>query len=490
VTSALPYDGWSLAAIAVASACLAAASRRSLTTTTRLGLIAAAAFVLRLDPAWQYSLHVWDESVHAVVARHLAVHPLTPTLYDPPLLPVPDDNWTEAHVWLHKPPLALWLMAASLSIFGISPLAMRLPSLLLGTLGVLLTYLTGRRLFGARAGLLAAAFQAVSGLLIALSSGRRVADHVDTALITCVQLSIWLAVTATGDAGARRRLLRAGLAGAAMGAAILAKSFPALIALIVAAVVWASADGAARAMKKIALFAAAAACVAAPWLISIRLRFPVEAREADAYTLRHITEVLEGHAGSAWSYLLAMPHYFGELIYVPVVAFLIGACRRDSSAGARAVAIWVVVPYAVFSSMATKLPGFVAIAAPALFLAQAQVWVAWRDRVPSMTRRPARWALAALLVLLACLPARYLLEPAGALERRDRFPAMTRQFMALDRLIGAPIAVIYGVPHPFELMFYSRHLAFERPPRADEIETLRRQRVPVFVYQDGELRER
>jgi hypothetical protein len=107
-----------------------------------------------------------------------------------------------------------------------------------------------------------------------------------------------------------------------------------------------------------------------------------------------------------------------------------------------------------------------------------------------MTRRPARWALAALLVLLACLPARYLLEPAGALERRDRFPAMTRQFMALDRLIGAPIAVIYGVPHPFELMFYSRHLAFERPPRADEIETLRRQRVPVFVYQDGELRER
>jgi 4-amino-4-deoxy-L-arabinose transferase len=489
VTSALPYDGWSLATIAVAVACLAAATRRSFTMATRLVLVLGAALVLRLDPAWQSSLHLWDESVHAVVAKRLALHPLTPTLYDPPVLPAPAGDWTAAHVWLHKPPLALWLMAASLSIFGTSALAMRLPSLVLGTLGVLLTYLTGRQLFGERAGLLAAAFQAVSGLLVALSSGRRVADHVDTALITFVQLSVWLAVTATaGDD--RRNRMRAALAGAVMGAAILAKSFPALIALGVAAVVWVAADGPWRAAKKIGLFVAAAAAVTMPWLISIRMRFPVEAREADAYTLRHITEVLEGHAGSAWSYVLAMPHYYGELVYVPVVVFLVGACRREAAAGTRAVACWLVAPYVVFSAMATKLPGFVAIAAPALFLAQARVWVTWRDRLSSMRRRPARWALAALLVLLACLPGRYLLEPTGALERRDRFPAMTRQFMELDRDITAPVAVIYTVPRPFELMFYSRHLAFERPPRPDEIETLHRQRVPVFVYRDGTLIER
>src|SRR6187549_82796 len=124
----LPYDGWSVGAIVVSSLCLLAATRRTMPTTGRLACITVAAFVIRLDPAVQTSLHTWDESVHAVVARHMVTNPLTPTLYTHPILPAPAESWTESGIWLHKPPLTFWLIAVSLGTFGMHAIALRLPS--------------------------------------------------------------------------------------------------------------------------------------------------------------------------------------------------------------------------------------------------------------------------------------------------------------------------------------------------------------------------
>jgi 4-amino-4-deoxy-L-arabinose transferase len=107
-----------------------------MSTTGRLACIAVAAFVIRLDPAVQSSLHLWDESVHAVVGKHMVTNPLTPTLYTRPILPPAPDAWMESGIWLHKPPLTFWLMAVSLASFGTHAIAIRLPSLLLSTLGV------------------------------------------------------------------------------------------------------------------------------------------------------------------------------------------------------------------------------------------------------------------------------------------------------------------------------------------------------------------
>ena len=480
VTPALPYDVWSVAAIVAAAICFVVAVQRSRSVRARLAAIAVAALILRLDPSWQESLHHWDESVHAVVASNLIAHPLTPTLYESRLLTAAPGDWAEAHVWLHKPPLALWLMAASLALFDVSALAARLPSVVLSTCGVVLTFLIGRRAFGDRVGLLAATFQAVNGLLVSLAAGRRVADHVDTTLITCVQLSVWLALSATGD-DARRDTRRAALAGAAMGAGLLAKSFPALIALVVAAIAWFAMDDVRRAGRKLGVLVAAAVAVAGPWAIYTRIRFPAEAQHTLQYTLRHITEVLEGHGGASWSYVSAMPHYFGELVYVPAALFLYNVVRRPQ-ASTRAIAAWLVLTYVTFSLMATKLTAFVAIAAPALFLAQAHTWIWLRD-IAAASRRPRRLALAVLLGLLILLPARYLLEPTGPLERRDRTQALTRQFMTLDHSLGVPQAVIFNVPRPYELMFYSRHEAYGRMPNRDEVAELHRRGIPIYLYQ-------
>ena len=261
---ALPFDGWSVAAILVTAACLGAAARSSLPSYFRLSLIVLAAIPLRLDPAWQESLHVWDESAHAVVAKNLVSHPLVPTLYDQPVLAAPTLFWTETEVWLHKPPLALWLMALSLWTFGVHAIALRLPSLILSTLAVVTTFAIGRRVFDARVGLLAAAFQTVNGLLVTLSSGRRVADHVDTALVLIVELGVLAIVSSTGE----RRVTRAAwLAGIAAGLGMLTKSFPALVIVVVALAAWTAAYGFGRAAGLVARVVVATAVVCLPWIV-------------------------------------------------------------------------------------------------------------------------------------------------------------------------------------------------------------------------------
>ena len=130
-----------------------------------------AALLIRTDAACQRSLHTWDESYHALVAKNLIQQPWKPTLYRTPVLPYDLQDWTANHVWLHKPPGALWLMAASMALFGVNELALRAPSVLLSTLGVLLTFLIGRALFSERVGLLAAGFHAVNGFLVAIAAG-------------------------------------------------------------------------------------------------------------------------------------------------------------------------------------------------------------------------------------------------------------------------------------------------------------------------------
>ncbi|HVQ42545.1 MAG TPA: glycosyltransferase family 39 protein [Vicinamibacterales bacterium] len=476
----LPYDAWSVGAIVVSSLCLLIATRRTMSTPGRLAWIAVAAFIIRLDPAAQSSLHLWDESVHAVIARHMAADPLTPALYTHPILPPPIDSWTESGVWLHKPPLTFWLIGVSLATFGMHAIALRLPSLLVSTLAVVVTFLVGRRVFDVRIGLLAAAFQAVNGLLVSLSSGRRVADHVDTLLLTCVELGVLAVVTGLDN---RRVARSAWLAGAAMGLGVLTKSFPALIVAAVAAAAWQEAFGFRRAAGLLGRLLAAAALVCGPWMVYVRIRFPEEATAAARYTWRHVTTVVEGHEGSVWAYVDAMPRFFGELVYLPLAWFLFVASRPGASVMQRAVAVWLVVPYLVFSLMATKLSAFIAIAAPAIFLAEAWAWMALRDRVRASGSRVTSLAGAALLVLLAALPARLLLEPTGSFERRDRHPVASREAMELERTLGLDDAVVFNVPHAFEMMFYTRYAAYGRLPLPAEIEKLHERGIPIFIYQ-------
>jgi 4-amino-4-deoxy-L-arabinose transferase-like glycosyltransferase len=538
----------------------------------------AAGLVLRMYAGCDLFLHTWDERYHALVAKHLMQHPLVPTLYDQPVLPYDYRDWRANHVWLHKPPLPLWMMAASMRLLGADEIAMRLPSLALSALAVLLTYVIGTHFGGRRVGLLAAGFQAVNGYLLQLPGGRVAVDHVDNAVIFFVELAIVLAVMEprwrdgqrpAWPAWAIRAVpVLAPLAiGAATGLAVLSKSLPGLLPIPVwLAMQWGRRRPAGQTAAGLLAIAASCAAVALPWQLYVWREFPREARWESAYSLHHLRVPIEGLSGSPLYHLLKMPRFFGELIWIAVGWFLaglamaawrlararrrrapeapageaelasigmpakradampLGASRREipplleePAAQARerqsaqlraargagwpwrdlpALATWVLLPYLAFSLAATKLGGYVMVAAPALFIVEAGFWLWLWDRRPrrpghlphpapavtseagppvadgrppgprrrfaTAARRTLHWAV---LVLLPLLPLRYTVERMKIRPGYDRNPAWARALRELPARLGpgSPV-VLFHLDRPLEAMFYTPYVAYEGLP--------------------------
>jgi 4-amino-4-deoxy-L-arabinose transferase len=117
-----------------------------------------------------------DEGLHASIAQAM----------------VEGGNWTTPQFlgqpFLDKPILYFWVQAASLSWFGESEMAVRLPGLFFGLLGAVTTALLARRLFSRRVGLLAGILYATTILPTALAQA---ASH-DVALIPWINLVILL----------------------------------------------------------------------------------------------------------------------------------------------------------------------------------------------------------------------------------------------------------------------------------------------------------
>ena len=70
--------------------------------------------------------------------------------------------------WVH-PPTAKLIMSASIALFGFTPFAYRLPSVLAGLFTLLMTWLIAKKVFGAEAGLVAVGLLAIDGLFFVMS---------------------------------------------------------------------------------------------------------------------------------------------------------------------------------------------------------------------------------------------------------------------------------------------------------------------------------
>jgi 4-amino-4-deoxy-L-arabinose transferase len=172
-------------------------------------------------------IHPWDERYHALVAKNLMSDFSEPTLYKYPLLNHENTDWRYCHIWLHKQPLPLWSISASLYMFGLDDFFVRLPSLLLSTLSLLITFLIGKNLFNDKVGLMACFFQAINGFIIELTSGRIATDHVDVFYMFFIQLAIWFVVKFYKS----RNSLFVVLTGFSIGLAVLCKWLPALMVI-------------------------------------------------------------------------------------------------------------------------------------------------------------------------------------------------------------------------------------------------------------------
>ena len=294
-----------------------AALHRAALHRAALALILFGSFLLELHHLDHPAVKPLDEVFHAIVARNFLKHPLTPTLVERPYLAYNASDWLTNHIWLHKPPMALWQIALSYRLFGVNTLGLRFPSAVLATLSAWLTYLIGAELLDPTAGLIAAALQAFNPVVMMLVHGYVFSDHVDISLLFWTELAIYFLIRAVRT-GKRIDLI---LCGVAQGLAFLSKTFPALIVSGVALAAWllprtflargkVSRLGG-RGMGWIIL---ATAVTAGPWMASTAIRFPDKFSYENLQILHHVNQNVENWAGPwdrlAFGYWISIFHVF------------------------------------------------------------------------------------------------------------------------------------------------------------------------------------
>ncbi|MEP7320553.1 MAG: glycosyltransferase family 39 protein [Saprospiraceae bacterium] len=291
-----------------------------------------------LDPF----LHDWDERFHALVARNMMHHPFQPMLRANPINNNYDPTqWCCSHIWLHKPPLFLWQMGLSMKTIGVSLFSMRLPSVLMGSIMILLLYriaflCTGEK----RIALIAALLLAFSNFQLQMIAGIKGMDHNDIAFGFYVLSGLW----AYSEYLKNPTLLWGILIGVLSGFAILNKWLIGLLPYLGWGVnILLQSDKQLLKKEINYLIKSVLVCcvIFLPWQIYTWLTFPDLARFEQSYNWRHITEALEGHSGSVFYYAEHFSDFFGHWVYylIPIGIILM---LRDSSVNQRLLRAFLV----------------------------------------------------------------------------------------------------------------------------------------------------
>ena len=105
-----------------------------------------------------------------------------------------------------KPPLALWVQALSVRVFGFHSLSILVPQALMGVATVVLVYDLTRRRWGRIAGFVAGLALATTPIAVAISRH----NNPDALLVLCCTAALWFTVRALED-GRTRWLVWAGV---------------------------------------------------------------------------------------------------------------------------------------------------------------------------------------------------------------------------------------------------------------------------------------
>jgi 4-amino-4-deoxy-L-arabinose transferase-like glycosyltransferase len=164
-----------------------------------------------------------------------------------------------------KPPLALWIQALSVRVFGYHPLAILVPQALIGVASVVLVYDLVRRRFGRLGGFVAGLALALTPIAVAVSRH----NNPDALLVLCSVAAIWCTVRAL--ASGRTRWLA--LAGLCVGLGFETKMGVALMVVpgIAAAYLWVAPVGRARALRQLGAGGLVALLVGGAWPLLVEL---------------------------------------------------------------------------------------------------------------------------------------------------------------------------------------------------------------------------
>jgi len=158
-----------------------------------LGLLALTA-VLNL---WDLSINGWANTYYSAAVKSMSTswHDFLFASLDKTGLMTVD-----------KPPLAFWVQALSVRVFGFHPLSILVPEALMGVAAVALVYDMTRRMFGRVAGSVAGLTFALTPITVAIARH----NNPDELLVLCCVAALWCAVRAL-ETGRTRWLVLSGV---------------------------------------------------------------------------------------------------------------------------------------------------------------------------------------------------------------------------------------------------------------------------------------
>ena len=164
-----------------------------------------------------------------------------------------------------KPPLALWVQALSVRVFGFHSLSILVPQALMGVASVALVYDLTRRRWGRAAGFAAGLVLALTPIAVAISRH----NNPDALLVLCCVAAIWCLGRALED-GRTRWLV---LAGVSVGLGFETKMAVALMVVpgIAAAWLWIAPRGRLAALRQLLAGGAALIVVGGAWPLLVAL---------------------------------------------------------------------------------------------------------------------------------------------------------------------------------------------------------------------------
>lgn len=454
-------------------------------------------FMILLDPF----LNMWDEQYHALVAKNMMQHPFIPLLYKVPLFPYDIENWVGNHVWLHKQPFFMWLMALSMKLFGVNEFAVRFPSALMSAFMILLIFRIGKLSVNSRSGYIAAFLYCFASYSLELMAGYHHTDHNDTAFIFYVTASIW-AFTEYLKSKRRFWVIWIGLFA---GIAVLNKWLTGLLVFSGWAF-WLLADRNKRNdisyYWDILLGIGITFAVFLPWQIYILNMFPLESKVEYAYNTTHFFHAVEGHVGD-WKYhFKEFPKLYNHWSsYLAIPAFLVLIYRTKIFPFKIAYATWVIGIYFFFTLAQTKMPAFTLVVSALIYLSLGAFFdylISYFETFQIFKTKKI-WITGCVFILLIILGASSLkfdqitkhhsFKTQGEWDYRGIRNRDTQVYKSLDKLLPEGKFVLFNVRQSEHIlvMFYTNHIAYEFIPSFEDFLRIKSLGYKIAIFDDGKL---
>lgn len=451
-------------------------------------------FISLLDPF----LILWDEQIHALVAKNMIDYPFKPMIYTNPIFDYDYKNWTANHVWLHKQPLFLWQMALSIKCFGFNELAVRLPSIVMHSVLSFFIYRIGKIILNKNTAYVAAIFIVVAFFPLELVAGRYSTDHNDIAFLFYVTASFWALIEYLNSNNKKWIYLIGLFSGCAVLNKWLMGTLP-IFSWLLTIIISDENRFKIKTYKEFFFSCIICLTVFLPWQLYILNQFPVEALNVYKETAEHFNKQYHIPQNTFYYFTKGFDVLYGAGVVMPIVVivglfFMFKNIQKPIYKSV--ILVSIIFVYIFYSIAKTKMPAFTIIVMPFVILAIAHLctvvveYIKWK-RIREIVRVIVILLIAYGLFNPARIVSNHTMWKPHDNHERVRQLEVRRTITSINDFLGDERHIVFNYNIiefgyiPF--MFYTNHEAYQFVPTPQQLLIARKKNKKIAIIESEPL---